>query len=91
MAVDRCVCNDVTFSWLAHLAAEGDATLESLTDQTSCGTGCGMCIPYIEAMLRTGMTSFRVLSPAQLAQLCGDGRAAPAADPIGSAQQPPGS
>lgn len=66
--VDRCVCMDVTFERLHRLAAHG-AGLDELRRRTGCGAGCGLCIPYIRAMLATGRTRFPVMSPAELAKL----------------------
>lgn len=61
MAVDRCVCHDVSFAELKRLAQDAGADIDELGRRTGCGTGCGMCVPYIREMLRTGRTRFAVM------------------------------
>ncbi|MEL7472904.1 MAG: (2Fe-2S)-binding protein [Planctomycetota bacterium] len=67
MAVDRCVCHDVTFEQLITLHRAEGLSLQQLADVTGCTTGCGTCRPYIEAALRTGVTDFPVLNERELA------------------------
>lgn len=62
MAVDRCYCRGVPFVLLKELAALWGPDLDRLSDITGCGTGCGMCRPYIRLMLETGRTDLPVLS-----------------------------
>ncbi len=45
--VDRCVCKSISFSRLKELADQGHGDLDALSKKTGCGTGCGMCVPYI--------------------------------------------
>jgi bacterioferritin-associated ferredoxin len=59
MNVDRCVCRGCTFAELKRLHDAG-ADLTALQRQTGCGTSCGLCMPYIRLMLRTGRTRFHV-------------------------------
>jgi len=59
--VDRCVCRGVTFAELKELAARTGADLDAITDQTGCGTGCSMCVPYIKRMLESGETYFDLM------------------------------
>lgn len=66
MAVDRCYCHQVTFAKLKELAARTGPDLDALSKATGCGTGCGLCIPYIRVMLKTGQTDLPVLSPADV-------------------------
>ncbi len=54
--VDRCVCFDVSFRRLKQLADERNADFDELQRTFGCGRGCGMCVPYIREMLRTGET-----------------------------------
>ncbi|TVQ51065.1 MAG: hypothetical protein EA377_13380 [Phycisphaerales bacterium] len=54
--VDRCVCFDVSFRQLKQQADERDADFDELQRAFGCGRGCGMCVPYIKEMLRTGET-----------------------------------
>lgn len=65
MAVDRCICHNVTFAELKKLADGGVRDLDELSNRTGCGTGCGMCIPYIRVMLATGIPDLPVLSTQQ--------------------------
>lgn len=62
MGVDRCVCRRVTFAELKAMSSPG-TTVEELSQRTGCGTGCGMCRPYVALMLRTGRTAFAPLPP----------------------------
>lgn len=64
MEVDRCVCFEVTFDRLKRHADEHGGGYEQLRREFNCGRGCGLCIPYIRRMLRTGETSFPVDTPA---------------------------
>ena len=54
--VRRCVCGDVSFEALLDL---GVATLEDAA-QHGCGVNCGLCRPYLQAMIETGETAFAV-------------------------------
>ncbi len=61
MAVDRCVCVDVGFDELKRLSQEQGLSADQLRRVTGCGGGCGLCVPYIHVMLRTGLTSLPVM------------------------------
>lgn len=63
MAVDRCVCFNVTFDELKTYADQHRCGLSDLRDRFGCGRGCAMCIPYIRAMLTTGQTTFSPQEP----------------------------
>lgn len=69
MAVDRCICHNLRFSDLFALARREALDAEALSARTGCGTGCGLCVPYIVLMLQTGRTDFPVLPSALAAQL----------------------
>lgn len=58
MAVDRCVCMNLTFEHLRSLADEEHLTLAQLQARTHCGTACTLCLPYLRLMMTTGRTSF---------------------------------
>jgi NAD(P)H-nitrite reductase large subunit len=58
MRMDRCVCHDVTFAELKRHAEEHGATFADLQREFRCGTGCGLCAPYVRRMLRTGQVVF---------------------------------
>jgi hypothetical protein len=69
MAVDRCICHDITFARLKDLAARNGGGLEDLAKATGCTTNCGMCKPYIIEMLRTGAVLFPVISETRAKQI----------------------
>ncbi len=69
MAVDRCVCFDITLSELDRLARSESLSLDDLIDRTGCCTGCTSCEPYVKAMLKTGRTVFPVLTRRELRDL----------------------
>jgi bacterioferritin-associated ferredoxin len=69
--VDRCVCRDVRFAMLVRLHQEQGADFTELQEMTNCGTGCGLCIPYIKVALRTGEARLPVMSDAELRRLGG--------------------
>lgn len=58
MPVDRCVCFNVPFTVLKEYAIEHSCGMDGLRDKFGCGRGCALCVPYIQAMLRSGRTSF---------------------------------
>ena len=58
MRVDRCVCTDTTLADIVALAQRERLTLCQLEDRVGCGTGCGLCRPYLRRALRTGVTVF---------------------------------
>jgi NAD(P)H-nitrite reductase large subunit len=64
--VDRCVCAEVTFRTLLELYKSG-VELDALKERTGCCTGCTTCEPYVRLTLKTGQTSFPVLSPRECA------------------------
>ena len=61
--VNRCVCTDQSFAEL-KLRPEAEEGFEALRERTGCAQRCGLCEPYVRAVLRTGRTSFRPLDPA---------------------------
>ena len=56
--ITRCVCQRMPFARLLPLARERRWTLDDLVRETGCGDQCGLCRPYLRAMLRTGTTVF---------------------------------
>lgn len=72
MAVNRCVCHDVTFKRLVEMARDEGLTLEQLSERTGCGTGCGTCVPYIRIALRTGQVDLPVLNAAALRDMASE-------------------
>lgn len=63
MPVDRCVCRKIAFAELLELSHHLGSDFDALARETQCGNGCGMCVPYIRLMLRTGRTSLPVMRP----------------------------
>jgi NAD(P)H-nitrite reductase large subunit len=59
----------VSFARLIRLNRENGADLDELRDQTGCGTGCGLCIPYIRVALRTGEAHLPIMSDRELKRL----------------------
>jgi bacterioferritin-associated ferredoxin len=51
------------FDRLLPLAEARGWDLEALVRETGCGGQCGMCRPYLAAMLRTGTTRFTAPVP----------------------------
>ena len=60
MPVDRCICKDVSFKRLKAYALEHTCDYQELHERFKCGQGCGLCIPYIRQMLKTGITSLPI-------------------------------
>lgn len=46
-----CFCMDVTAGAIADAVAAGATTVEQVQEATSAGTGCGGCIPKIQAII----------------------------------------
>lgn len=69
MAVDRCICHNITFARLKEETARTGACVKALANATGCTTNCGMCTPYIIQMLRTGHTVFPLISEAASRQI----------------------
>ncbi|CAN5851275.1 hypothetical protein BH24GEM1_BH24GEM1_04590 [soil metagenome] len=61
VAVSMCVCRGVPFSDLLPRARAAGWGLETLMRETGCGTGCGLCRPYLRRMLASGETTFHEL------------------------------
>lgn len=60
--VRACLCYPHTFAELKEMAAvQGWKTVEEITEAVGCGSGCGLCRPYLRKMLETGETAFAVL------------------------------
>ena len=61
--IDRCVCKQVMFAELLPQARMRRWDLAGLITATGCGAQCGLCRPYLRAMLRDGVTTFHSLLP----------------------------
>lgn len=63
MAVDRCVCVNVTFRDMLALSNREGLGFDELSRRLGCGRNCGLCAPYIRAALATGRCEFPVGPP----------------------------
>ena len=61
--VTRCVCMQTPFDRLLPVARAKGWDLATLVRETGCGNQCGLCRPYLAAMLRTGVTRFTAPVP----------------------------
>jgi bacterioferritin-associated ferredoxin len=61
VTVTMCACRGVPFARLLPLARAGGWDLDELMRRTGCGTQCGLCRPYLRAMLADGRTVFHEL------------------------------
>lgn len=59
--VDRCCCRNVLFCDLKQAAQEAGIPVEQMADERGCGSACGLCMPYIRLMVRTGLTELPVI------------------------------
>ena len=66
MRIDRCVCHRQSFEAMDRWCQErGVRDFDAVQREFRCGTGCGLCAPYVRRMLRTGETVFvRVVTEA---------------------------
>ena len=76
MAVDRCICHNITFARLKEHSQRCGLEFHALSILTGCSTNCGMCKPYILQMIATGQTAFPPLSVAAAAGICAEHDAA---------------
>lgn len=65
------------FTLVRDLHASG-LSLPQIVDRTNCGTGCGLCEPYLRVVCATGRTRIPLMSPTQLQALLARAEAAPA-------------
>ncbi len=71
--VRACLCYPYTFVELKELAeAHGWAMVDDITRAVGCGSGCGLCRPYLAKMLQTGETAFAILPPEEQERERGD-------------------
>jgi len=60
--VRACLCYPHSFAELKNLAAQNHwQTVADITAAVGCGSGCGLCRPYLALMLETGDTAFDIL------------------------------
>lgn len=57
--VTKCICHNREFSEVKKYAEEKEYTsVVELQCDNFCSRSCGLCIPYIELMYKTGETEF---------------------------------
>jgi bacterioferritin-associated ferredoxin len=62
--VTRCICHGCTFKEVQTFADKHDlCSVEELQKRDFCSNGCGLCVPYIRLMLKTGQLSFAPNEP----------------------------
>jgi len=59
--ITMCLCRRMSFERLLPLARDAGWDLATLVRETGCGDQCGLCRPYLRAMLADGRTVFREL------------------------------
>lgn len=59
ICIDRCLCFQQPFHTLKNVAQQNQCkNIQDLAKHAEFGKKCGLCLPYIERMLRTGETIF---------------------------------
>lgn len=74
--VDRCCCRNVLFCDLQKAAREAGVTVEQMADELGCGSSCGLCVPYIRLMIKTGLTDLPVIGSESYRHLVRTGKSA---------------
>ena len=75
LRVDRCICHGVTFEEVVRTAKADGLSLAQLEDRLGCGTGCGLCRPYLRRAVRTGQVVFhQIVLHADEPECSDDGR-----------------
>ncbi|SMO74887.1 hypothetical protein [Fodinibius sediminis] len=62
--VKKCVCHNRMFDEIKSYADEKElSSVEELREQNYCSNRCGLCIPYVKTVLKTGQTTFEPGKP----------------------------
>lgn len=61
--IDRCICEDKSFSELVARAVRDDLDVRALAGVEGCGTHCGWCVAYLRRAIASGETAFSELLP----------------------------
>jgi bacterioferritin-associated ferredoxin len=70
MAVDRCICRNVRFADALEIARrERVATVAELQRHSSLGSGCGLCVPYMQLAIASGVSDLPVLDARRCEEL----------------------
>lgn len=60
--VTKCVCFDITFAEMKSVMKEKNiSTIEELKEIKTFAENCKLCIPYIDEMIKTGKTEFKII------------------------------
>lgn len=59
MCINKCVCENYTFTEILNMMKENNWTAQDVFEKTDIGNRCGMCIEYIEKIEKTGETEFK--------------------------------
>ena len=79
MAVNRCICRKIIFADALALARRNRCTtVAELQRYVDLGTGCGLCVPYMQRSLLTGEIDLPVLDDREAASLLARSGLAPA-------------
>lgn len=61
--VDRCICFDKTFADMKKIIDKhGIKSISELRKHIPFGENCGLCVPYVEQVIKIGKTEFEVLN-----------------------------
>ncbi|MGE3800186.1 MAG: (2Fe-2S)-binding protein [Candidatus Kapaibacterium sp.] len=67
MAVTGCICFNQTFAEALRTARKFSATnVEQLQYHLEISAKCGLCIPYVQQTIETGVTEFAVMNEADI-------------------------
>lgn len=70
MAVNRCICRQVSFAEALPIARRhGCTSVKELQAYVDIGSGCGLCVPYMQRSLATGEVDLPVLGEVEAAAL----------------------
>jgi bacterioferritin-associated ferredoxin len=62
MLIDRCLCRSITFRELHDQAVCKELrTVEALMGEVDFGSECGLCVPYVREMLRSGQIEYHAI------------------------------
>ncbi|MTI87922.1 MAG: hypothetical protein FH748_08140 [Balneolaceae bacterium] len=57
--VSKCICQEKEFTEVKEYAVKHNiSTVRELQEHNYCACKCGLCIPYLELMFKTGETEF---------------------------------
>jgi bacterioferritin-associated ferredoxin len=61
--VDRCICFDKTFADMKKIIEKhGIKSIYELRKHIPFGENCGLCLPFVEQLIKTGETKFEEIN-----------------------------